>query len=72
MKCLLYICVSVHPFVCHICCINFYISLAYKDIFTKCVRNVYGCKNMSVQNFGLILKNKMAAIADCLKIIKVL
>ena len=34
--------------------------------------NVYGYENLSVQNFSLILKNKMAAIANCLKIIKVL
>ena len=43
------------------------ISFIYKDIFTKFARNVYGHENLSVQNFGLILKNKMAAIADCLK-----
>ena len=29
--------------------------------------NVYGYENMSVQNFALILKNKMATIVDCLK-----
>ena len=38
--------------------------LVYKDIFTKFTGNVYGYENMSVQNFGLILKNKMAAITD--------
>ena len=28
--------------------------------------------NLSLINFSLILKNKMAAIANCLKIVKVL
>ena len=32
---------------------------------------IYGYDNLSVQTFGLILK-KMATIASCLKIIKVL
>ena len=45
--------------------INLNISFIYKDIFTKFAGNVYGYKNLSVQNFGLILKNKMAAIANC-------
>ena len=52
--------------------INLNISFIYKDIFTKYAGNDYGYKNLSVQNFGLILKNKMAAIANCLKMIKVL
>ena len=52
--------------------INLNISFIYKYIFTKFAGNVYGYKNLSVQNFSLILKNKMAAIANCLKIIKVL
>ena len=43
----------------------------YKDIFTKFARNVYGYDNLSLQTFSLILKNKMAAKANCLKIIKV-
>ena len=47
-------------------------SFIYKDIFTKFAGNVYGHKNMPVQNFGLILKNKMAVKADCLKNIKML
>ena len=42
---------------------NLNISFIYKDIFTKFAGNVY--ENMSLQNFGLILKNKMAAVADC-------
>ena len=50
--------------------INLNISFNYKDIFIKFAGNVYGYKNLSRQNFGLILKNKMAAIANCLKIIK--
>ena len=72
IKCLPYMCVHA--------CIRlscFYINLNisfifYKDIFTKFVENVYGYENLSVHNFGLILKNKMTAIANCLKVIKVL
>ena len=53
--------------------INLYISFIYgKDIFTKFVRDVYGWKSISVQNFGFILKNNTVAIALCLKIIKML
>ena len=64
---------SVRPSVRSSCFyINLNISFIYKDIFTKFAGNVYGYKNLSVQNFGLILKNKMAAIANCLKIIRVL
>ena len=48
---------------------NLNISFIYKDIFTKFARNVYDYKNLSVQNFSIILKNK---IATCLKIIQVL
>ena len=44
--------------------INLNISFIYKDIFTKFAVNVYGYKNLSVQNFGLIFKNKMAAISN--------
>ena len=51
---------------------NLNVSFICKDIFTKFAENVYGYANMSVQNFGLMLKNKMAAIAVCLKIIKML
>ena len=50
--------------------INLYISFMYKDIFIKFAGNVYGCKNLSLQNFSLILKNQMAAIANYLKIKK--
>ena len=61
IKCLLYVCASVRLS-------RFYINLnilfIYKDIFTKFPGNVYGYKNMSVQKFGLILKNKMATITD--------
>ena len=53
-------------------CINLNISFIYKDIFTKFAGDVYGYENLSLQNFSLIFKNKMAAIANCLKIIKVL
>ena len=59
-----------------VCSSRFYINLntsfIYKDIFTKFAGNVYDYTNLSVQNVGLNLKNKMAAIANCLKIIKVL
>ena len=53
-------------------CINLNISFIYEDIFTKFARNVYGYENLSLKNFSFILKNKMATIANCLKIIKVL
>ena len=80
IKCLPYLraCVSasVHPsaLLSHFY-INLNISFIYKDIFTKFagnVYNVYGYKNVSVQNFGFILKNKMESLANCLKIIKML
>ena len=48
------------------------ISFIYKDIFTNLAGKVYACyENLSVHNFGLIFKNKMAAITNCLKNIKV-
>ena len=53
-------------------CINLNISFIYEHIFTKFAGNVYGYKNLSLKNFSLALKNKMAAIANCLKILKVL
>ena len=53
-------------------CINLNISFIYEHIFTKFAGNVYGYENLSVTIFSLILKNKMAAIANCLKIVKVL
>ena len=52
--------------------INLNISFIYKDIFIKFAGNVYGYGNLSLQNFGLILKNKLAAIANYLKLIKML
>ena len=58
---------SVRPFVSFN--INLNISFIYKNIFIKFARNVYGYENLSLQNFGLILKNHMATIANCLKII---
>ena len=48
--------------------INLYTSFIYEDMFTKFAQNASGCENMSVKNV-LILKNNMATIADCLKII---
>ena len=44
-------------------------AFIYEDIFTKFAPHAYGSENMSVENFALILKNNMAAIADCFKII---
>ena len=35
------------------------------EISYKFAGNVYGYKNLSVQNLGLILINKMATIANC-------
>ena len=65
------VCASFHPSVCPF--VTFLhkpnISFIYKDIFIKFARNVYGYENMSVKNFGLILKSTMAAIANYLKII---
>ena len=58
------------PSVCE--CIGHIFTFIYTDIFTKFAGNVYGYKNMSVQNFGLILKNTMATIGDCLKTINML
>ena len=53
-------------------CINLNISFIYEDIFTKFAGNVYGYENLSLKNFSLILKSKMAAMGNCLKIVKVL
>ena len=73
VKCLPYVRASVSPSVRESrFYINLNISFIYKDIFTKFAGNVYGYKNLCMQNFSLILKNKMAAIANCLKIIKVI
>ena len=69
IKRLLYICASVRSSRFYI---NLNISFIYKDIFAKFAGNVYGYENLSVQNFGLILKNKKATKAIILKIIKVL
>ena len=56
----------------HFFYINLIISLISKDIFTNFAVNVCIYENMAVQNFGLILKNTMAAMANSLKIIKML
>ena len=56
IKCLSY----VHLFV--MFDLNLNISCIYKDIFTTFAGIVYGYENPSVQNFGVILNNKMAAI----------
>ena len=41
---------------------NLYILFIYEDI--RFGKNIYGCENMSIKNFILILK-QMAPIADC-------
>ena len=75
MKCLpciracVRVCVCMSAFV--IFLINLYITFINEDIFTKFAENVYGCENFSVTNFVHILKNKVDAIADCLKIIDI-
>ena len=69
VKCLLYVRGSIHSSGFYI---DLNISFIYKNIFTKFAGNVYGYKNLSVQNFRLFLKNQMAAIANYLKIIKML
>ena len=46
--------------------INHNMSFIYEDILTKFAGNVYGYANMSLQNFGLILKKKGH---HCLKIV---
>ena len=51
--------------------INLYISFIDEDVFIKFAENVYGCENMSVKSFRVILKNNMASIPDCLKIIDI-
>ena len=59
----------VHPSVClSRFCINLNISFIYEDIFTKFAGNVYGYENLSLKNFSLILKKKVAAIANCLNV----
>ena len=69
IKCLPYMHVSIRQSHFYI---NLNISFICKDIFTKFEGKVYGYENMYVKNFGLILKNKMAVIANCFKIIKML
>ena len=53
---------------CMCVCIHSSCFYIYIDIF-KFAENTYGYENISVKKFGLILKNKMADIADCLEII---
>ena len=74
IKRLPYVCAYIHVSVRRSSrfCINLNISFIYGDIFTKFAGNVYGYENLSLKKFNLILKNKMAAIANCLKIVKVL
>ena len=45
------------PCLSHYYILDLYIPFIYKDIFTKFAGNVNGYKNMSLQNFGLIMKN---------------
>ena len=56
---------SVRSFVTFLHKLN--LSFICKDIFTKFAGNVYRYKNLSMHNFSHIFKNKMAAIANCLK-----
>ena len=61
---------SVRAFVCACMCVcHIFKSFIIEVIFIKFAENVYGCENMSVKTFVLVLKNNMAAIADCSKII---
>ena len=53
------VCASVIPFVTFYK--NLYFSASIKGIFTNFAHNVYIQENMPSTNFGLILKNKMAA-----------
>ena len=57
------VCLSVH----HVFYINLYVLVICNDIPTKFAGNVYCYENMSGKMHGLILNNKMAIIADCLK-----
>ena len=50
--------------------INLDISFIYKDIFTKFAGNVYGYENIC-KNWPHF-ENKMATMADCVKIINML
>ena len=52
--------------------INLYVSFISEDIFTRFAENVYGCENMSVKHFALVLKRKMAAIALICSKVKIL
>ena len=60
MKCLpcmracMHVCVLYIAFIMHVCLL--YIAFIYEDIFTKFAENVYGCENMCLKNFVLILK----------------
>ena len=47
-----------------------FIKISSPNLMKSSPGYVYGYENLSVQNFGLILKNKMATIANCFKIIK--
>ena len=55
----------------HVCIVTFLNQALYRsyDIFTKFAENVYGCENLSLKNCVLILKNNMAAMGNCSKII---
>ena len=46
---------------------NLYFSFICEDIFIRFAENVKDCGNISVKTLVLILKNNMAAIANCLK-----
>ena len=59
------VCVRVHAWVrAYVCLSHFYIylylSFSYEDIFIKFAESDYGYENISVENFVLFKKNKMA------------
>ena len=71
MKGLPYVRASVHPFV--MCLLKTLISHSFVKIFSPNLQGMFvAMKTCLCKNFGLIWKNKMVAIANCLKIIKVL
>ena len=54
MHACLHACVRLSHFL-----IKLYISFSYEDIFTKFVKHVYCCKNMSVKNYGTYFENHL-------------
>ena len=71
IKCLPYMRESVRPSVRHVFAQTL-ISHSFIKISSPNMQGMVKAMKTYLQNFSLILKNKMAAIANCLKIIKVL